>query len=235
MRKILEKVYTGRKEEFFDQLRNNLEQGNKRFIVTANPEIIMSSLKDHNIKQMLLDENTDIIADGIGVVKACHQIQMDAVEKIAGVDTVAYLLKSAHELHKKLFVLGCTQEVLDLFHEVIKEKYPGIAAVKFINGYIPDKDQALLENIDFDADIVLVALGVPKQEQLIYQHYSQFHKGIFVGIGGSIDVLSGTKNRAPDFFVNHNLEWFYRIIKEPKRMKRFVKNNLKFVREVKKL
>ena len=71
-------------------------------------------------------------------------------------------------------------------------------------------------------DIVLVALGVPAQEMLIYKHIKDFSKGIFVGVGGSFDVLSGAKQRAPEFFIKHNLEWFYRLLKQPTRLGRMM-------------
>ena len=78
-------------------------------------------------------------------------------------------------------------------------------------------------------DIILVALGMPQQELLIYKHIKEFSKGIFIGVGGSFDVISGMKKRAPEFFVKLNLEWLYRIMSEPKRLKRFWDNNIKFL------
>jgi len=83
-------------------------------------------------------------------------------------------------------------------------------------------------------DVCLVALGIPVQEKLIYKHLDKFEKGIFVGVGGSFDVISGTKKRAPEFFIKCNLEWLYRIAKEPKRLKRFYNSNVKFIFAVKK-
>ena len=83
-------------------------------------------------------------------------------------------------------------------------------------------------------DIVLVALGIPLQEKLIYKHLNKFDKGIFVGVGGSFDVISGHKKRAPKIFIKLNLEWLYRILKEPKRLKRFYDSNVKFLFKVKK-
>ena len=85
-----------------------------------------------------------------------------------------------------------------------------------------------------EPDIVLVALGMPAQEKLIYKHLKDFNKGIFVGVGGSLDVLSGTKERAPQFFIKHNLEWAYRIMKEPKRLKRFYNSHVKFIFKLRK-
>lgn len=91
----------------------------------------------------------------------------------------------------------------------------------------------MLEAAAAAPDIMLVALGIPAQEKLIYKHLNKFKKGIFVGVGGSFDVLSGTKARAPEFFINHNLEWLYRILKEPSRIKRFYNSNVKFIFKVK--
>ena len=72
------------------------------------------------------------------------------------------------------------------------------------------------------------------QEELIYKHLNKFNKGIFVGVGGSFDVISGCKKRAPKIFIKMNLEWLYRIIKEPSRFKRFYNNNIKFIFNIKK-
>ena len=83
-------------------------------------------------------------------------------------------------------------------------------------------------------DVVLVALGAPKQEKLIYENLRDFHKGIFVGVGGSFDVISGTKKRAPKVFIKLNLEWLYRIAFSPKRWKRFYEGNIKYIIKLKK-
>ena len=103
-----------------------------------------------------------------------------------------------------------------------------------MNGYTKDKDLFFDEISKTKPDIVMVALGIPNQERLIYKHLNKFDKGVFIGVGGSFDVLSGYKKRAPKFFVNHNLEWLYRITKEPKRLKRFWNNNVLFIFKIRK-
>lgn len=235
MKTILEKVSQEKKEDFFKGLKESLINEEKRFIVTANPEIFIASIEDQTIANLLLDHQSEIIADGIGIVKACHKIGLSKVEKITGVDTVSFLLQQANDYHKKIMVLGCTQEVLDLFQDTLKKCYPNIEVGVLINGYVDDKEAALLKNKSIQADVIFVALGVPMQEQLIYRCLHEFNKGIIVGIGGSIDVISGSKKRAPNFFVNHGIEWLYRIGKEPKRIKRFFKNNIRFLNEIRKL
>ena len=81
---------------------------------------------------------------------------------------------------------------------------------------------------------MFVALGAPQQELLIHKYFRSDRKGIYIGVGGSFDVLSGKKQRAPSFFIRHNLEWLYRITKEPKRIKRFWNSNVKFLFELRK-
>ena len=103
-----------------------------------------------------------------------------------------------------------------------------------MNGYSKTKDQDFDNIVKLEPDVVLVALGMGTQEKLIYKHLSKFKKGIFVGVGGSFDVLSGTKKRAPKIFQKLNLEWLYRILKEPSRLKRFWNNNVKFLFKIKK-
>ena len=102
------------------------------------------------------------------------------------------------------------------------------------NGYVENKEEEFQKTIKKEPDIVLVALGIPAQEKLMYKYFKDFKKGIFVGVGGSFDVLSGTKKRAPQIFIKTNTEWLYRILKEPKRIKRFWANNVKFIFKIRK-
>ena len=101
------------------------------------------------------------------------------------------------------------------------------------NGYDGDKDQIFDEIAAIGPDLTLVALGAPAQDLLIHRRLKDFSKGVFMGVGGSFDVLSGSKRRAPAFFVRTNTEWLYRILREPSRLGRFWNNNVKFLGEVK--
>ena len=103
------------------------------------------------------------------------------------------------------------------------------------DGYVQDKDAVFEEIVTLKPDAVLVALGIPAQEILIHKYYNRFDKGIFVGVGGSFDVLSGTKKRAPEIFIKLNLEWLYRIAKEPQRFKRFYDSNVRFIGKIRKM
>ena len=235
MKKLFEKMYKKEEKEFNKIIHNNLVKNKRMFIVTANPETMMKSETDTELNKLLNDKDTILVPDGIGVVKASKTLGYDIKERITGIDIANTLLDYGNELKKSIYLFGSKQEVIDSMKEVLKEKYPNLKLVGSSNGYVQDKDKVFEEMSKLKPDIVLVALGIPVQEKLIYKHLSLFDKGIFVGVGGSFDVISGHKKRAPKLFIKLNLEWLYRIICEPKRLKRFYDSNIKFMFKVKKM
>ena len=233
MEKFFDKLYKDTKENFFNIVWDKLLNHQKMFIVTANPEAFIYGKQDKEVESLLLDEATTVVADGIGIVKGAKKIGVEVKERIPGIDIAENLLKFGNELSKSVFFLGAKQEVIDALCSVVAEKYPNLKIAGAVNGYVPDKDAVFEEIKKAKPDIIMVALGIPAQEKLIYKHFKDFEKGIFIGVGGSFDVLSGTKQRAPKFFIDNNLEWLYRIIKEPSRIKRFYNNNIKFILRLK--
>lgn len=234
MRKLFDKLYKKSAQSFYEILSDNLKNNKKTFVITANPETFMISEKNEDVRKMLLDKETVMVPDGIGVLKAGKKIGYNIEERITGIDIANELLKFGNEQKKSIYLFGSKQEVIDSMKIVIKEQYPNLKLVGTSNGYVTDKDKVFDEIVKLEPDIVLVALGIPLQEMLIYKHLNRFKKGIFVGVGGSFDVMSGMKKRAPKIFIKLNLEWLYRIMKEPKRFKRFYDSNVKFLFRIKK-
>ena len=234
MNELFKKLYKESAEKFYRKIRNNLKEEVRTFIVTANPETFMKSETDDELNILLNDKDTILVPDGIGIVKAARMINYDVKERIAGIDIANKLLEYGNELSKSIYLFGSKQEVIDSMKEVLNGKYPNLKIVGATNGYEKDKGKVFDKIVKSDPDIVLVALGIPLQEKLIYKHLNKFDKGIFVGVGGSFDVISGHKKRAPKIFIKLNLEWLYRILKEPKRIKRFYDSNVKFLFKIKK-
>ena len=232
MKELFDKLYNKSEESFYEILEKDLSQNKKTFIVTANPETFMMSEKDEEMRKLLLDNDTFLVPDGIGIVKAARMINYDVKERITGIDIANELLKLGNKQRKSIYLFGAKQEVIDSMEKVLKESYPNLNLVGMSNGYEKDKDKIFEKIVKTKPDIVLVALGIPLQEKLIYKHLDKFDKGIFVGVGGSFDVISGHKKRAPKIFIKLNLEWLYRILKEPKRLKRFYDSNVKFIFKV---
>lgn len=235
MIEYFKRLYPKGNKEFCQKVLANLKNEKKMFIITANPETFSYGEKDEIINKMLLDKNVTLTPDGIGVVKASKMLGVDVKERITGIDIATYLLDVCNTYGYKLSLLGAKEEVLKALKDVIKTNYPNIKLGTCLNGYTSNKDEFFKKIMKEDIDVCLVALGIPNQEKIIYQHLDKFKKGIFVGVGGSFDVLSGLKKRAPKIWQKLNLEWLYRIIKEPKRLKRFYENNIKFIFKVKKL
>jgi N-acetylglucosaminyldiphosphoundecaprenol N-acetyl-beta-D-mannosaminyltransferase len=225
-------VYKKSKKSFYTSLNKILDSGEKKFIITANPETIVYATKDSLVNDMLFDSSNLIVPDGIAIVKAAKILKIDIKERISGIDIAEHLLEIANNKKKSLYLFGAKEEVVKKLVEIIKYKYPKIKVLGYTNGYIDNKDEEMKRIISLNPDICLVALGIPGQEKLIYNNISLIKKGIYMGVGGSFDVMSGIKKRAPKIFIKMNLEWLYIICKEPKRLKRFYNNNIKFLYKV---
>ncbi len=234
LKEYLRRVFPGTAEEFAEKAGKAMLSGEKLFVVTANPEILMHAERDPAVREILLsEEHTAITPDGISVVKAMRACGLPAKERITGVDLAEKLLKLAGQEKKSVYLLGAKEEVVSALAKKLLQEYPEMT-VRFHNGYDGDKDEIFREIAGLSPDLVLVALGAPAQEKLIARHLGELQKGVFIGVGGSFDVLSGKKQRAPAVFVKTNTEWLYRIVREPSRLKRFYQNNIRFMKLVKK-
>ena len=176
MKELFDKLYNKSEESFYEILEKNLSQNKKTFIVTANPETFMMSEKDEEMRKLLLDNDTFLVPDGIGIVKAARMINYDVKERITGIDIANELLKLGNKQKKSIYLFGAKQEVIDSMEKVLKESYPNLNLVGMSNGYEKDKDKIFEKIVKTKPDIVLVALGIPLQEKLIYKHLDKFDK-----------------------------------------------------------
>lgn len=225
---ILESVSTYSAKNFYEKIRNDLNNKTKRFVVTANPEIIMNGRKNERMFEILTKEAI-VIPDGIGVSKAVQFLKKNIVERNTGVDFAEFLLKLANDKGYRVFIYGAKQEILDALTERCKKEWPRIIFTGVYNGYENSEEYILKKLRARRAEIYLIALGTPRQELFINKFFGEINSGICVGVGGSLDVLSGQIRRAPKFFLRHNLEWLYRISTQPNRLKRFLQGNVLFV------
>ncbi len=235
MNRFFKKMYQKKFADFISLIEENIEKNKKMFIVTANPETFMIADENADFSQIILDNETTIVPDGVGIVKAANMLGYCVKERITGIDIAWELLRIGNEKKKSIYLFGATKEVIEKLEKKIKDEYPNINLLGSSDGYVDNKDNIMNEIVKKEPDIVMVALGIPNQEILIYKYLKQFKKGIFIGVGGSFDVMSGSKKRAPKIFQKMNIEWLYRIIREPKRMKRFYNSNIKFIFKVKKM
>lgn len=190
---------------------------NKAMLIAVNAEKILHA----NDQTREIINNNIGYCDGIFTVQALKQKGANNVVKIPGCELWLDIVKH-FENTKSFYLVGAKQEVIEATVSKLKTEYPNINLVGFRNGYIKnDKDRiALINDIaQKKPDVVFVAMGSPKQE-LLMGEMQQRHKAIYQGLGGSFDVYTGNVKRAPKWWVDHKLEFAYRLFKEPSRIKR---------------
>lgn len=194
----------------------------KTFVVTANPEIVEYANEHQDYKDIIISADY-ITPDGVGIIMASKWLNQPLQERITGFDLMNELFRVADEKALKVYLLGAEENVIEAAALKVKELYPGLELVGYNHGYIDIKDDALPKSIaELEPDIILTALGFPRQEKWVSRHYALFNKGLFMGVGGSFDVLAGKVNRAPVFWQKMRLEWLYRLIQQPSRWKRML-------------
>jgi len=190
-------------------------------VVTLNAEMVIAAQNDSNLDRIIRHSSL-IIADGAGVVWAL-KLKGRQVERLPGIELADATLQMAAKLGKKVSLIGGKKEVLDSLLSVVKERYPEIVLGACYHGYFADDDaeEILSEIAQSEPHLVLVALGVPRQEFFIDKYRAKyFPKATLIGVGGSFDVWVGNVKRAPSLMRKLNLEWLWRLLKEPWRANR---------------
>jgi len=209
------------KQTLIETLQTHVEKREKAFVVTANPEIVMMASRDDSFMK-LVHEATYVTADGIGVVKAAQILGSPLPERVTGFDTMMGLLDVANKQQFSIFLLGATEDTLEKTVATIKETYPDIRIAGAEHGFFSDAEAIHKRVREAKPDMTFVALGAPRQEKWIADQMNVAEHGIFIGVGGSFDVLAGTVKRAPKMWQTLNLEWLYRLLKQPSRWKRML-------------
>lgn len=194
-------------------------------MVTANPEMVMTAEKDPAFKESL--DHADLITpDGIGIVLASRILKKPISERVSGYDLIHALLQHRAELEKKtkVYAIGASEDVIMLAARNLRQMYPDVEIIGYHHGYFDDGSlvaQEIIQSVaEAKPDLLLVGLGSPRQERFIHAHKHLFQAKVAIGCGGSFDVLSGTVKRAPVVFQKIGLEWFYRLVQQPSRIKR---------------
>ena len=206
MKEYIEKIYNKTKEEFYKNIEERIQNEQKTFIITANPEILMLGEQNEEFDKILMDEKTCIVADGIGVIKGAKMLGINIPERIAGVELSEHLIEYCNINKRSMYLFGATKEVIEKMKEKLKKEFPNVNLLGAQDGYVEDKQKVFEEIEKLNPDVVLVALGAPRQEEIIYKNLEKCKKGIFIGVGGSFDVISGSKKRAPKIFIKLSIE-----------------------------
>lgn len=206
-------------DELMELAFERIEKKQKALVVAINPEKIIKAKEDPALKK-LLNEAEFQIPDGIGVILASKIQKGQIRERVTGVDMMMKLCEEASKRGKPIFLYGGKPGVADAAKAKLESLFPSIEIVGTQDGYEKNEQKVIDRINEAQPDLLFVAMGSPKQENWINANRDQLHPTIYQGVGGSFDVLAGTVKRAPEIFQKFGLEWFYRLLKEPKRIKR---------------
>lgn len=205
-----------------DKYRELMQGDSCSLVVTPNAEIVYNaSGKDAELKAII--ESADlIIPDGAGLVKASKSMGKPLKERVTGIDFLGKVLEELAQNKQSLYILGAAPGIAQKAAGEMRISHEGLVIAGVHDGYFkPEDEEKIVDEINSSgAHFLCVALGSPKQEKFIKKYQNRLKPRVAVGVGGSLDVWSGEVNRAPIFFQKHGLEWFYRLIKQPGRIKR---------------
>lgn len=191
-------------------------------VVTPNPEIVMLCRKDAELGKIVNGASL-VLPDGIGVIYAAKLLGTPLKAKVPGADWAERMFGEMAKEGRSVYFLGAKPGVAEAAGERLSGKYPGLVIAGTHDGYFRD-DGPVVEDINrTSADLLLVCLGAPKQEKWMRANRDKLNVRLMAGLGGSLDVYAGTVRRAPEGWRKLNLEWLYRLIKQPSRFGRMLK------------
>ena len=209
-------------EEAIARGRELLTGEKTAYCVTPNAEMAYDALRDEAFRAVLNGADL-VLPDGAGVVLGAKIVKRPLKQKVAGVEFAQNLLPVMEEVGSRLFLLGRKPGIAELAAEKILEKHPSLCICGMADGYFKTDEEALDKIRQAEADAVYVCLGAPKQENFMYSHRESLNVRLMIGLGGTLDSFAGTVKRAPRWMIKLQLEWLYRLIKQPKRFGRMLR------------
>ncbi|VBB07919.1 glycosyl transferase wecb/taga/cpsf [Lucifera butyrica] len=205
-------------EEALSILEQFIRDGRPHLIATANAEMIMMAQKDRELASVLTQASL-VIPDGAGVVWAARYLGVDMPERVAGFDLSQRLLSAAAGKGYKVYLFGGAPGIVDRAKAMAEKQYPGLQIVGRRNGFFtPEEDELIINHIKASQpEILLVGLGVPKQEKWLAKNLARLGVPVVIGVGGTFDVMAGAVKRAPLWMQQANMEWLYRLLSQPQR------------------
>ena len=198
------------------------QKGVPHLVVTPNAEIVQQANKDPEFSQLIADADL-VIPDGVGVLYASKILSRPLKERVPGCDFATGIMQRIAGTEYKLFLLGAKPGVAEEAAEKLTAAHPGLVICGTHDGYFKE-DAPVAEAIrKAEADVVFVCLGAPRQEKWIKNNGAAAGASLYIGLGGSLDVFAGRVERAPESWQKIGMEWLYRALKQPERLKRIIK------------
>nr|WP_236681724.1 WecB/TagA/CpsF family glycosyltransferase [Thermotoga sp. RQ7] len=222
------RVLSGKREEFLNEIEKRLKEKKKTFVVTMNASILLKAVEDKEYRDVINSADL-IVPDGSGVVWAMRSLTGDHTERLPGIEIMKYLCDRSRETGWRVYLLGSKEEIVKKAADSLKRS--GVNVVGYHHGFFREEEsERVVRDInERSIDLLFVGMGVPRQEKWIHRNFPQLNVRLAMGVGGSIDVISGKKKRAPEWIQKMNLEWLYRFFQSPVSKRKVPLQVLKFV------
>ena len=199
-----------------------LDKPGGHYVVTPNPEIVWQARKQKELAEALNGADL-VIPDGIGIIYAARIQGTPLPERVPGIELAQALLRHAAGQGLPVYLLGAKPGVAERAAENLGNTYAGLQVAGCGDGYFTEDEPVLAGIRASGARLVLVCLGFPRQELWMAAHRDEVGQALMLGVGGSMDVFAGDVQRAPEAWCRAGLEWFYRLLKQPSRIRRMIK------------
>jgi N-acetylglucosaminyldiphosphoundecaprenol N-acetyl-beta-D-mannosaminyltransferase len=198
-------------------ISKTIKSKNSLRIVTANPEILFRAEKDTELRNLINRANL-VLPDGVGIVWAAKMLEGTVLKRITGIDLASEIIAAGDSEGWKVFLLGSAEGVAEEAALSLNRKFRNVRFMTH-HGYFTESEEDVVAKIrSFAPDVLLAGLGAPKQEQWLDKYPDLAY--VNMGVGGTFDVFSGRVERAPDWIRRFGMEWFYRLLSDPLRLRR---------------
>ena len=210
-------------DNYLDWLIDRVEHQQGTHVVTMNSEMAIMAQTDSSLQNVIKQADL-VVPDGSGIVLYLWR-RGKKQQRVAGIELAVSLVEKLAQqgIDYPICFYGGKSEVIDKAAQAWQQKYPNINLI-YNHGFLSGKDLSVWQEKikSRQPKLILVGLGVPRQEFWIAQHRHLAPDAVWIGVGGSFDIWAGVKSRAPEFMCNNNLEWLYRLYQEPWRWKRMM-------------
>jgi N-acetylglucosaminyldiphosphoundecaprenol N-acetyl-beta-D-mannosaminyltransferase len=213
------KISALKEEEVIQKICQFIEEGGFHLVVTCDAYSFVVAWKDEEFASILRSAQI-VTPDGMGVVIGAKLLGIPLKGRVAGVDLVNALFPIAERKGWKFFFLGGKEGVAEEARKKVSRLYPKLQIVGFHHGYFKEEERVVKMIKDSTADILLVGMGIPLQEKFIWRNKEELGVKVAIGVGGTLDVLSGRVKRAPLLLRRLGLEWLYRLICQPSKIEK---------------
>ena len=209
-------------DNYRDWLVQKLADGQGAHVVTLNAEMTMQARKNRDLATVIHEAEL-VVPDGSGIVLYLRS-RGEKTERCPGIELAEQVVQEAALNQWQIFLIGGAPEVAETVVKQWRERWEDIAIAGIHNGYFDAAmEQQICEQLSRSQPaLILVGLGVPRQELWIHKYRHLCPNAVWIGVGGSFDIWSGLKTRAPEWFSKNNLEWLYRLYQEPWRWRRML-------------